>query len=292
MSARIRPVVVLFHPADADIDSLVALSDRGWNPVAVINAASDHAVVRLRTAGIEVVQNPANQGLARALNQGIERVFATGADYVMLLDQDTRPPAGMLGDLLARAERFVAAGGRLASLGPCPADRKVRGHRTGAAGTVRRVDTIITSGQVIPRTAHAAVGGMWNELFIDYIDHEWCFRAGAAGLETVMAEDVAMPHDMGDAAVGPRGHERIVHRSPVRHFHLVRNALWLQRCAHVPMKWRLGELARLAYRIPTFLAVSTNRRASLAAISHALRDGFAGPGSRSYSAAVPSEYVG
>ncbi len=288
MTARIRPVVVLFRPGESDLASLIGLAGRGWEPVAVLNEGSRSLIDRLGAAHIEVIENTANVGLARALNQGIERVFASGADYVMLLDQDTRPPATMMGDLLERAEQAEAGGARLGCIGPRPVDRKAPANGTRAGPSLASVDTVITSGQVIPRAAHEQVGGMWNELFIDYIDHEWCFRARARGLAVLMAEDVVMPHDMGDSAVGPRGHERIVHRSPTRHFHLVRNALWLQRCAHAPRAWRLGELARLGYRIPTYLAASSDRAATLAAIARGLREGFAGPPGQTYCAASAS----
>ena len=82
MSAPIRPVVVLFHPAESDIASLVRLAGRGWQPVAVINDGARRHADRLRAAGVELIENAANVGLARALNQGIERVFGAGSDFV------------------------------------------------------------------------------------------------------------------------------------------------------------------------------------------------------------------
>lgn len=285
MNPRIRPVVVLFHPGESDIASLLELARRGWHPVVVSNGADAGQLETLRAAGIDLIDNAANLGLAHALNQGIAQVFASGASYVMLLDQDTRPPATLMDELLSRAEGFGAGGGKLACIGPRPVDRKAAEGVVPTTAALRSVQTIITSGKLIPRSAFEQIGGMWNELFIDYIDHEWCFRARAHGFDVLMAEDVAMPHDLGDAAVGPRGHERILHRSPVRHYHLIRNALWMRHCAHVPRGWRLAELARLAYRIPTFLAASTDRARSLSEIRRGLRDGLAGPWSRSYSAA-------
>lgn len=287
LSARIRPVVVLFRPGAADIASLLALGEWGWRPVAVSNAAEPHQIEQLRAAGIELIENADNLGLARALNQGIERVFSSGADYVMLLDQDSRPPARMLGDLLERADGFATGGQALGCIGPRPIDRKA--ISVGENGVTNRgtrpVASVLTSGQVIPRSAYDRVGGMWNELFIDNIDHEWCFRARASGLTVLMACDVPMPHDLGDALVGPPGLQRILHRNPFRHYHIVRNTLWVQRCGHAPLAWRLVELARLAYRLPLYVFATTDRRTSLSSVVRGLRDGIAGPPDRSYSAA-------
>ena len=292
MNARLRPVVVLFHPDDAAIASLLALAEEGRRPLAVANAIDDERRAALARAGIEVLVNRTNIGLARAFNQGIARALETGADYVMLLDQDTRPPPGMAAALLERAEAYRAAGGRLGCLGPRPVDRKRPGAATFArpagpldpATGLVPVATIISSGMVIPRAALDRVGGMWNELFIDHIDHEWCFRAAAHGLTVLGAADLAMPHDMGDAGLAIGGRYKPVHRSPVRHFYIVRNTLWLARCSFIPRRWRILEAVKLAYRIPGYLLVSSARPRSLAAIGRALWQGVRGQRARTWSA--------
>lgn len=292
MNERLRPIVVLFHPDDAAVGSLRALAGEGWRPIAVANAIDEARLAALRLADIEVLVNRANIGLARAFNQGIERALEAGADYVLLLDQDTRPPRGMTAALLARAEAYAAAGGRLGCLGPRPVDRKRPQAATIAApaaaadpGTrLMPVATIISSGMVIPRAAIERTGGMWNELFIDQIDHEWCFRAAARGLAVLVAADVPMPHDMGDAGIALGGRYKPVHRSPLRHYHIVRNTLWLARCSFIPRRWRIIEAAKLAYRMPAYLVFSSARWRSLAAIARGLRHGLGRPPARTSSA--------
>ncbi len=54
---------------------------------------------------------------------------------------------------------------------------------------------------LIGRAAYEAIGGMRDELFIDGIDHEWCFRAKSLGYRTFVARDVTMSHDMGEVGV-------------------------------------------------------------------------------------------
>ncbi len=280
MNHRFRPIVVLFHPDDDAIASLIALGER-WRLIAVVNAIDERRLARVREAGIEILLNNDNIGLARAFNQGMERAFAQGADHVILLDQDTRPPPTMPDELLERADRFIAGGGALGCLGPRPVDRKRPGAATSArhAGLIDSrtslvpVATIISSGMVIPRTAFERVGGMWNELFIDHVDHEWCFRAANAGLAVMIAPDIVMPHNMGDAGIEFLGRYKPIHRSSFRHYHLVRNTLWLVRCSFIPRRWRIVEAAKLGYRLPIYLAFGTARGRSLAAIAQGLRHG-------------------
>ena len=292
MNNRLRPIVVLFNPDEAAIGSLMELAEAELHPLAVVNAIDADSLARLQLTGIELLVNPSNLGLARAFNQGIERALAGGAEYVMLLDQDTRPPDGMASALLARADRFVASGGQLGCLGPCPIDRKQPKAQAFARATrpadpttgLVPVQTIISSGMLIPSSAILQTGGMWNELFIDHIDHEWCFRAAARGLAVMIAPDIPMPHDMGDDGFAFRGRYKPIHRSPPRQYYLVRNTLWLARCSVIPRRWRIIEACKLAYRVPSYLLFSSARRQSLREIWRGLRHGLGQRKARTLSA--------
>ncbi|MHC9419766.1 glycosyltransferase [Sphingomonas citri] len=279
-------MIVLFHPDDAAIAAVAARRDEGLAPIVVVNALASPQAALLHALGVEVIANDDNLGLARAFNQGLNRAFAAGAGYVILLDQDSRPPAGMTARLTAIADAFVAAGGELGCIGPVPVDRKYPSARTtaraerphaAALSGIESVPTIISSGMVIPRAAFTAVGGMWDELFIDQIDHEWCFRARAMGLAVLLASEVVMPHDMGDAGFALFGRYKPVHRSPVRHFYIVRNTLWLARCSFIPRAWRIVETAKLVLRIPSYVLFSRSRRTTAAALTRALGAGLRPP---------------
>ena len=49
---------------------------------------------------VSLVLNPANLGVARALNLGVERARASGFAWVLLLDQDSDLDDGMLASLI------------------------------------------------------------------------------------------------------------------------------------------------------------------------------------------------
>ena len=91
-----------------------ALARDGLDPVVIANAIEAAALDRLRHAGIDVLVNSSNVGLAIALNQGIGRALSSGAGHVILFDQDTRPAPDLAPCLLALANRMEAAGVRLA----------------------------------------------------------------------------------------------------------------------------------------------------------------------------------
>lgn len=262
-------VVVLYHPTEADLANLAKLATWGAHVVAVVNAIGDAFRGLLPMSGVQVVENSRNLGLARALNQGIGAAVETGARYILLLDQDSRPTRDMFDALLDAAGAIEKEGRPLACVAPLLRDRKAAAGTRDHAGSA----SFATSGTMLTRTGWEKVGPMWEPLFIDGIDHEWCFRARARGLETVLVGEAVMGHDMGEQGVNLFGRYRPLHRSPVRHYFIVRNTLWLARESHIPGPWRACEVAKLAYRIPSYVLASSDRLRTLGNIAAAIADG-------------------
>jgi rhamnosyltransferase len=277
--ADIAVAVVLYHPSDSDLDNVTELATWGVNVVAVVNAISETQRRKLPSGpgvsgpGVSVIVNSSNLGLARALNQAVGAAIDAGAHFVLMLDQDSRPTVDMLDRLAGAAIAIEAKGRPLACVAPLLRDRKaVTDDKGETVDTVTGV-TFATSGTMLTRRAWQEVGPMWEPLFIDGIDHEWCFRARAAGFETVLVPSAVMTHDMGEAAINVMGRFRPVHRSPVRHYFIVRNTLWLVGKRHIPIRWRLSELAKLAYRVPSYVVFSTDKIRTARNITAAIVDG-------------------
>jgi rhamnosyltransferase len=102
---------------------------------------------------------------------------------------------------------------------------------------------LISSGCLISLDAIAEVGQMDGDLFIDYVDMEWCTRARRAGYEVMGLPDITMTHRLGEGCVRVAGRQISVH-TPTRSYYLVRNALLFARKPHLTLRWR----AHLVYR--------------------------------------------
>jgi rhamnosyltransferase len=265
-------VVVLFHPEPDDLANLAQMASWGQSVVAVVNACDMALAARLPVhANIHYIRNEANAGLAHALNQGIAAAMERGADYALLLDQDSRPDTTMCDRLVAVAEAIQAASRRLACVAPALIDRKLASADRATTGT------LATSGTLVTRAAWKGVGPMWEDLFIDGIDHEWCFRARARGFETIVSPGVTMSHNMGEGAISVFGRFKPIHRSAVRHYFIVRNTLWLARRDYIPLRWRTSEVLKLAYRAPAYVFFSNRRMRTGRNLVRALIDGVRTP---------------
>jgi rhamnosyltransferase len=268
-------VVVLYHPSAEDIAHMALLAESGHRVIAIINAITSDLEAALPVLeGLTFIRNTQNAGLARALNQGLSAADEAGVRYVLLLDQDSRPAVNMIDQLIAAAARIEGDGRSLACVAPMLYDKKFGAiDATTMATEVISTGTFATSGTLITQHGWRIVGPMWDELFIDGIDHEWCFRARSQGLETVQLPGIVMEHDMGEDAVNFFGRFKPIHRSPNRHYFIIRNTIWLLRRPYIPIRWRLSEAAKLAYRIPAYVWFSIDRLRSIKNLAGAIVDG-------------------
>lgn len=279
--SRAAVVVVLYDPSADDLSHLAKLEKWGAPVFVVANAIAEKQRAEIaESARLSMISNPRNLGLASALNQGLTAAFSARADFVLMLDQDSRPSPGMLDRLIAEAVVLEGQDRRLACVCPVLCDRKAIRNRVGARPPDSGLRTFATSGTMLTRRAWEVVGPMWEALFIDGIDHEWCFRARAKGFETALVANAVMEHDMGETAVNVLGRFRPIHRSPFRHYFIVRNTLWLARKSYIPLRWRIKEVVKLIYRIPAYILLSNDRARSAGNIAGALADGISRSTSR------------
>ncbi len=274
-STTVVCVLVLFHPEMEVLGTIQRLSLH-YPIVLVVNAASTEFLARLQgSAQIHLLRNERNIGLASALNRGAEYAFGElGASFIALFDQDSIPEETMPGAL---AQELGDSDGRIACIGPYLVDKKAM--TSTYATNLQQVSgarSIPTSGTVIPRDVFFDVGPMLDSLFIDGIDHEWCFRACNKGYQVRVSSRTQMVHDMGDGALSYFGRFKPIHRSPVRHYYIVRNTLALARFDYLPLRWRVVELMKTVRRVVAYIVFSTDRADTIRLIAWAVIDGMTG----------------
>ncbi len=286
-------VVVTFNPEQ---EALLALLDALIPQVAtliVVDNGSGSAgrswLHALEDTKIRPVLLNTNQGLAAAQNVGIEKARSSDAEYVLFLDQDSLPAPDMVQRLLVVAKEKQAAGIRLASVGPRYFDVlqaslrpfvRVRGLRVQRfdcehANQVIEVDHLISSGSLIPMTALDAIGGMREELFIDYVDTEWSLRAWRLGYRSFGVCNATMRHGLGDRPYRLFGRYVPIH-APLRHYYLFRNTVWLYRQGWIPLTWKVATFRRVFLKLLFFSLVPSDRLRHVRMMARGLWDGLRG----------------
>lgn len=96
----------------ACIQSLKQLDYPDFRIWAVDNASSDDSIERMREAfpDLDILESGANLGFGGGCNVGMRRALDAGADYIWLINSDTRVAPDALSRMVEQAEAFPRAG--------------------------------------------------------------------------------------------------------------------------------------------------------------------------------------
>lgn len=204
-----------------------------------------------------------NRGIAMAQNIGIEHAIYDGAEMIYFLDQDSISPNDIIKRLTGLYDELTAKGVKVGSLGALPINRatgepyiQTTPSAEGIEG-ITEVKELISSGSIIPRSVILDIGGMREELFIDGVDHEWCWRgAGLKGYRFFVDNNSRLSHQLGrgDRQLGWR---KVAIPSPIRTYYLYRNIFILNRLGYVPKSFKVKNGIKLALKIfyyPIFIS--------------------------------------
>jgi rhamnosyltransferase len=196
-------VIVAYHP-DAEFPMRVERVLQEVGALVIVDNGSDDAELRMlrdlaSNSLITLITNSENVGIARALNIGIWRALTLGFKWALLLDHDTWIDDDMVETLIAACASYPDRD-RLAVVGSAyrdDSDSLQKQQDGGAGDNWEEVESVITSGSLIPLKTHAAIGAFREEFFIDYVDTEYCFRARALGYRVIRTRRPIMSHTIG-----------------------------------------------------------------------------------------------
>ncbi|MDO4683765.1 MAG: glycosyltransferase family 2 protein [Lautropia sp.] len=265
-AAGITAVVVTYNPDIERLAELLRLTAPQVSHIEVIdNGSRPETIAAIRPLcqeGIGLHPQGRNLGIGGAQNVGIGIARARGADYVLLLDHDSLPAPDMVGRLRVAIEEQPGGSQPVAAAGPRHVDPR---HPDAPSPFVRQqgmkrvacecldetqlieVEHVIASGCLIPMAVLNRVGDMNEQLFIDYVDIEWCLRASHAGFRILGVCGARLSHELGDDFIRFRG-KTLSNHSPLRNYYLFRNGLLLNRMPHITPAWKRMDLRNLLIR--------------------------------------------
>lgn len=285
---NIIAVIVTYHPDVTQLLRLIEMAAGQVNQVLVIdNATPGFTSSAFPLSKVHVQVNNQNLGVAAAYNQGIEFARNLGASHILLFDQDSCPSLTMVEELVAAWNQREQQGFRIAAAGPNYTDAKgryqspfvkIQGFKLVRVpceqGEIVEVDHLISSGCLISMEALKEVGAFEEQLFIDYVDTEWCLRARHHGYALLGVGSADMEHDLGESYLTVFN-RRIPSHSPLRHYYLIRNGCWLISRPWVSWRWRVIDVVRLFKIFIVFSLFSVDRyqhfRMMLKGLFHAVR---------------------
>jgi len=227
---RVCAIVVTYHPDDTVVLNLAAIRKQIDMLIVVDNGSREQDLEGLVQPSDECILNEENFGIARALNQGIERANLLGAEWIFLFDQDSCATEGMVDAMLEEFERSVW-GERLGILVPRYRDRRLLSDIPPDRTRIG-LHAAMTSGSLLRSRTFAEHGMFVDDLFIDAVDYEFSLRLRRAGLVLEQCDSAVLLHSPGDPEVHRFGGRKIfltANYSPVRRYYQERNKVWVAR---------------------------------------------------------------
>lgn len=218
----------------------------------------------------KVVENRNSGLIAGGLNRGINYAIQLDADIITILDQDSELQGSqvrVLGDSLTISDSSILVGPKVID-----ARRKSSNIKEALSPyKLRPTRMLISSGTTFRSRDWPALGLLNEDMGIDYVDHHWCFRAGARGFRCFTNETVILKQTFGERHPNWLCHQLGMQLySPERHYRAVRNLLWLVQQPSTPRILSIKEISKMVLKAPLWLLCEPQRARNIKAIKAAL----------------------
>ena len=278
----IGAVLVVYKPVLALTERLLTrLYGQTEEVVIVDNSPTPHDFTKV-ISHYHYIHLADNSGIAHAHNAGLIYLLKAGCEYAILLDQDSLIPTDMVFNLSSLLKASTKVKQNVVAIGPrirCSfSDKKVNPmvqKEVFEYDDLVGVTQIIASGMMIDLSALDHIGLKDESLFIDGVDHEWCWRARSMGFDIAKAKNIEMVHRLGDSRSKFVG---ITYKvgAPIRLYYQFRNILLLSRRAYVPNYWKVRCLFFMPIRFFLNSVMQKNRRKRFGFMLKGIYDGLLG----------------
>ncbi len=252
----------------------------------VDNGSSDRSVDLFRREApvAQVIETGRNLGFAGGYNVGLKYCLAHGAEWILMVNNDTIAAPDLVCKLLAGFSADTGAVGPLIYYASSPHQIWSQGgsldrillELTGQHDRESAIPSAVTSRDflsgcclLLRRSALEQVGLLDEGFFLYYEDQDWCVRFHQADWKMNLAPEAHLWHKVSLSSDGKNSpNERYwMARSSIRYFRKhIRGWAWL---AVIP--WRLGSAIKTSLRL-----IGMRKWKSLQAFWRGLRDGLMG----------------
>lgn len=306
MTPRVHVIILNWNGREDTLECVAScreVSYPGLRLLVVDNGSTDgsEAALRARFPDLEILQTGANLGFAGGNNVGIRHALASGADWVLLLNNDTVVAPDFV-DALVRAAATDARIGMLTSkiyyFEPPDVLWYAGGYMNEALGygnhkgtgrrDVGQFDTLEDTNRptgcalMVRRDVCERVGLLGDEFFCYCEDLDWALRTRNAGFRVVYAPGSRVWHKVSRSTGGSR--------SGISLYYYVRNVLLCLDRNHplaAPLRW-LRYAVIVGSSVLGLFTMRIRKRSGAACIWYGVRDYAAGRfGQRRFDAPLP-----
>lgn len=279
-------LLTLVHQLSGQVETVCVLNNGG-----LTNSLRDDF---LKIDNLELHDFNENIGIASALNYGVTLAEKVRADFVVTFDQDSEPQRNHVIELVEVWNQLnceKTPNTHIGAIGPMFYDErngmheygflsarglKVYKHYPSRKNKVVEADVLITSGMLFPISVWQDDLLFNEQLFIDLVDTEWCFRAKEKGYTNFGCFAVKMKHDMSDSHPIRFFGISLLRYGYLRRYYYFRNCVYLLPKAFVPIAYKIRLSVTLLVMLLTSMLIDKQRVKSIQFICKGVYDGLIG----------------
>jgi GT2 family glycosyltransferase len=220
LSPRVTCVILNWNGWRDTVACLNALKDCDYDALTIVvvdNGSTDDSVSKIRAAHPDVllIESSRNLGFAGGNNIGIRYALANGADYIWLLNNDTKPDGHALSALVKKALTdphigavasvcfYASEPSRVEAWGGARVNLWIGyGRNSRQPRRDQWFDSLNGTSLLISRDAIEHVGALDEKFFLYWEDTEFCLRLRKQGWRLAAASDSHVLHKVNASTGG------------------------------------------------------------------------------------------
>lgn len=238
----ITAIVSVFNPDSSNKENVEKIAKQVDKVILCDNSVQSNELLFDGISNCKYMPFYDNLGLSVAFNRALKSDnIWNDQDFVIFFDQDSSIKEGHVATLKKEYDSLVKQGKYVGCLGPVFFNTRREKIETphikqNVSERTFQVKSIINSSLLAQYGVLKSVGFFNEEMFLDYVDWDLCFRLIKSGFAVYMTRAVVLTHDLG---IGDKnlGLVKIRIGREIREYYETRDALYLLKKDYVPSRY-------------------------------------------------------
>lgn len=268
---RIAGVVVLYNPSNEVLENINSYVSELDCLFVIDNSVKNNQYIATKINELPQVKyifNGQNLGISSALNTALK--LADRYDFLLTMDQDSKFYDGMMKQYINILRNNYLGDKTVAMFAVnYKNDLEIDSNK------ITVVDAAITSGSVVNVMIAKRIGGFDENLFIDEVDHEFCYRAKRYGYKVLYLSGIRLQHCIGNPIKGVFLGKHFIswNHNKIRKYYIARNIVYMMKMYPDRRGQYLHELFSCFIKV---LLVEPNKTERVFSMIKGIKDGLIG----------------
>ena len=247
---RIPATVIWYNPDNENIKNIRTYIDYVEKLYIIDNSKENNKKLAdsLNNLKAEYIYNDKNLGIAKALNLACEKAASEDFEWILTMDQDSSFDSDSINDYFRAFEKMTK--NNVGIISP----RHILKNDIDKFSDVKEsaeVDHVMTSGNLLNLKIWEEIGRFDENLFIDEVDSEICFRIIENGYKVIQLNKIRMFHELGNLEKKNFFTRKIsvLNHNHIRKYYIMRNKFYMLK------KYKKYRLRYIYYILNDFFKV-------------------------------------